>query len=149
MKNYIARIISVAAIMIVGCAIHVSGQTGNKVTADIPFDFFAGKEKLPAGTYEFEVANRHAHPGALVIRSTRRGAYRSIIIPTLVDKPAIGISPSILFNRYGSTYFFSKIQGDAGSIPLKVWKSRDEKRMAKESQEVIPVRIQPTVLGGR
>ena len=144
MKSYIT-----AAILIIASAICVSGQTAHRIVADIPFEFSVGKEKLPSGTYEFEMTNRHAYPGALVIRTTTPGAIRSFIIPALVDEPAKSAGPAILFNRYGSTYFFSKMNADAGTIALKVWKSNEEKRLAKESREVVPVRIKPTITAKR
>jgi hypothetical protein len=149
MKNHVARIIPALAIIIVSSAVYVNGQTAHRITADVPFDFSVGKEKLAAGTYEFEVTNRHAYPGALVIRTTTPGAIRSFIIPALVDDSPKRLEPSLLFNRYGSTYFFAKMNAEDGAIALKVWKGHDEKRLAKESREVVPVRIQPTVTARR
>jgi len=144
MKSYITRTIATTVIMIAASVIYVNAQSAHRVTADIPFDFFIGKEMMPAGTYEFEVANRHAYPGALIVRSTIPGANHSFIVPALLDKATKGAEPSIMFNRYGAAYFFANINADSGSMAFKVWKSDTEKRLAREAREVVPVKIQPT-----
>jgi len=79
-------------------------QTMN-LQATIPFDFQIGSTVLPSGEYSI----RHSG-GVLYVKQTN-GAHKGGIFLTVgEDRPAgAKAAGTLLFNRYGDTYFLSKV----------------------------------------
>ena len=149
MKNYIAT--SIAAIGLIGFVfgMECSAQSGGRMVVDIPFDFYVGEEKLPSGNYEFEATNRQANSGAVVVRPAIKSEGRSLIIPTMAETAKPGSEPLLLFNRYGSDHFLSRINLSTEEVSFRVRKTSAEKLLAKDNQRAVPVTIRQSVAVGR
>ena len=142
MKQYIASTVAATGLIIFIFAMDVAAQNANRTVADIPFDFYVGKELLPSGKYQFEAASRTAYPSGLIVRSVAKTARRSMIVPTLADDPAPATqTPAITFNRYGSVHYLSGISSEPGSFSLRLRKTSDEKSVARQFNRVSPVVI--------
>ncbi len=92
------------------------------VTATIPFDFTVGAKTLSAGTYQVKQINQ----AAIMLQNVKDG--KSILAPYKageVDK--IGGTPKLTFNRYGDSYFLTKVTSDTRNWAL--YRSRAEKEM--------------------
>ena len=142
MKQYIASTVAATGLIIFIFAMDASAQNANRMVAHIPFDFYVGKELLPSGKYEFEAASRNVYPSGLIVRSVTKSARRSMIVSTLANDTAhAGDAPAITFNRYGNVHYLSGINGEAGSLALRLRKGSDEKEIAQQFRTPTPVVI--------
>jgi hypothetical protein len=150
MKNYIASITAAAALVILIFGIDCMAQTPNRVIATIPFAFTVGDETLPAGRYEFKTLTRQAYPGNLLVRSMDAADERSVVVPGLPSGAAIaGDGAGLVFNRYGSSYFLSRIDLRASDLAVQFGKSSAERQLAKYSKRPVAVWIRPPSASGR
>jgi hypothetical protein len=149
MNKYTVSTVAAIAIIILGFTIESSAQAVERARVDIPFDFYVGDERLAGGTYEFESTNRQAYPGALIVRSTDRTNGRSVIVLALAGEPARGAGDlAIRFNRYGSVHYLSGISFVAGDHALRLRACREEKMLARKSQQPVPVLLRTTTATG-
>src|SRR5882724_11693841 len=101
-------------------------QTMN-MQASIPFDFQIGSTVLPSGEYSIR------HSGGVLFVKQTSGAHKGGMFLTVGEDRPVGSSASgtLLFNRYGSTYFLSKVW-PAGSKEAQVApKTPREKELAR------------------
>jgi hypothetical protein len=145
MKKYIASIVAVMTVFVF--AVNCTGQTIQRLVADIPFDFQVGKEKLPSGRYAFEPANRLARPSAMTIRSLSKSDQTSITVSILLDEPVRqGQDLRIMFQRYGSVHYLSSIHLDVDDLGFKLFKTSEEKNLAKQFDRS-PVNVRSVAVG--
>lgn len=93
------------------------GSTGlyaqSKVEANIPFDFTVKGQKMPAGKYQVE--RDLLMPDTIQISNVADG--RSVLVVTykaLLTQPG-AVAPRMVFNQYGSRYFFSELWTSDGA----------------------------------
>jgi hypothetical protein len=142
MKQYIASTVAATGLIIFIFALDASAQISNRTVAEIPFDFYIGKELLPRGKYEFERASRNAYPSGLIVRSVTKPTARSMIVSTLPNDPVKrGEAPAITFNRYGSVHYLSGISSEPGSLAVRLRKTSGEKAIARQFDRHSPVVI--------
>ena len=145
MKKHPAIIVAAIGLIIFGLAINSSAQSTNRLVADIPFDFYVGKNRLPSGRYEFAPANRSSYPGALTIRPLASSAHKSLIVIILADDPSRGHeNPRITFSRYGTVHFLSRIDGGMSVPASRLSRSSYEKYVAGQLPKTSPVVISLT-----
>jgi hypothetical protein len=113
MKNsYSAVVLTLTCLL--GLGISARAQNVDKVAVKIPFEFVAGGQTLPAGTYTVTRASDQAFP-ALVIRSSDNSAF---LLPMFFD----GVSADhaeLRFQHVGGKYFLSKIETPAGVYAVR------------------------------
>jgi hypothetical protein len=142
MKQYIAKTVAAAALIIFIFAIDSSAQSSSRLVATIPFDFYVGTELLPRGTYEFKPATKSAYPSALIISPIVKTSGRPMFVPTLPNGSAKeGNAPAITFNRYGSDHYLSRIDCEPGLLAVRLRKTSVEKELAQEYIRPYPVVI--------
>ena len=79
----------------------------SQLNATIPFDFTIGAKSFPAGDYSV----RQVSECVLLIQSLKGGSgVMTMVQPA--DKTAKDGTPVLTFNRYGDSYFLSKVAGD-------------------------------------
>src|ERR1700682_5628489 len=71
--------------------------------ANVPFDFRMGKTLMPAGEYVI-----HHSAGVLSVRA-QSGCTAALHITLLESRHRASSKGSLVFNRYGDSYFLSKI----------------------------------------
>ena len=108
----------------------VQAQTNNhKVAhASIPFEFNIGDKRMPAGEYTIRQVSPSSEPGLLRIANDK-GAF--MLLRTQLASGTAAKKTVLLFNRYGSHYFFSRVAIEG----LDTWqasRSRAERGMARE-----------------
>lgn len=148
MKNYIATTIAATGLIVFVFGMECAAQTAGRLVANIPFDFYVGDEKLPKGRYEFESTSRHANAGAVVVRPTVKSERPSLIVATMTEIARPGQEPVLIFNRYGSVYFLSRVNLSPEEVSFKLRRTSAEAQTAKQ-QQVMPVTIRQTVATGR
>jgi len=113
MKNsYSCVVLSLACLL--GLGISARAQEVDKVAVKVPFDFVAGGQTLPAGTYNVTRASDQAFP-ALVIRSFDNSAF---LLPMFFD----GVSADhaeLSFRHVGDKYFLSEVKTPAGVYAIR------------------------------
>ena len=113
MKNsYSAVVLTLTCLL--GLSISAHAQNVDKVAVKIPFEFVAGGQTLPAGTYNVTRASDQAFP-ALVIRNSDNSAF---LLPMFFD----GVSADhaeLRFQHVGGKYFLSEVKTPAGVYAIR------------------------------
>jgi hypothetical protein len=135
MKNVIVKMSLLAVMMIIAASVSANAQTLQyRLTVDIPFDFSAAGEKLPAGKYWIKRAQQS--DGDMVVQISSTDGHSNITrltIPLSANKPVKnGI---LVFNRYGNEYFLSEIWPAGGVTGRELHKSRAERELARKAQD--------------
>ena len=97
---------------LLGLGISARAQDVDKVAVKVPFEFVAGGQTLPAGTYSVSRSSDQGYE-ALLIRSNDNRAF---LLPMFFDgDPAVGNGASadhaeLSFEHVGNKYFLSKVE---------------------------------------
>lgn len=123
--------------------IAVSGQaqtsTAQRVIANIPFEFSAGKTTLPAGKYTITVLNPSSDRKSLQIRSMN--GRSSAIVLTTPRSINLSDSAKLVFERYGDRYVFAeaRMAGDVIGLSVVRRKEHRDKQIAKAAKKSVIV----------
>ena len=99
---------------LLGFGISARAQNLDKVVVNVPFEFVAGGQTLPAGGYSVSRVSDQAFP-ALVIRSHANNAF---LLPLFFD----GVSADhagLRFEHVGDKYFLSEVKTPAGVYAIR------------------------------
>ena len=119
-------VLAVAA-LVVSVAAPLSAQSV-RLTANIPFEFSAGGQTLPAGNYSVmsastpnivQIRNVEMNAGALAVTGSTNSGLRSL-----------AGAPRLVFNRYGDNYVLSQIW-DGSEFGHDLPPTRSERELAK------------------
>ena len=136
MKNVVARGVAklglLAAMMIIAASVSANAQSLNyRLTANIPFDFSVGGEKLPAGKYWINRAQQSNGDTVVQIRST--DLHSNLVrftIPVLASTPAK--NSSLVFRRYGDEYFLYQVWTAGETTGRQFLKSSAERALQSQ-----------------
>jgi hypothetical protein len=101
------------------------GQLSIPLKANIPFDFQVGNKMFPAGEYRLEPMN-----STLLIRSTDKSANAAMILVGSCRTLKAQERSKLIFHRYGSNYFLSKVWVAGETAGADVPTSSREKEIA-------------------
>ncbi|MEZ5361433.1 MAG: hypothetical protein R2748_03580 [Bryobacterales bacterium] len=126
----IALFAATAALAIVG---GIQAQTlPVDVDANIPFPFIVGKTTLPSGNYVVKPMDE----GAIqVMGESGEPSAVTTTMSTRSDQPAM--ATELIFNRYGSQEFLSRIVVDGEQYGLEVTPSKAEKELLAAGQKAV------------
>ncbi|MCA1635920.1 MAG: hypothetical protein LC802_20070 [Acidobacteria bacterium] len=105
----------------------LAAQSRGRLVVQIPFDFVAGQERLPAGLYTISRISRDTGK-ALLIRSADGRASVTVLTNSA---EADGKEPQVSFKRYGDQYFLALISS-GGEAARVVPTSRLEKQLKRD-----------------
>jgi hypothetical protein len=111
-KSFSAIVLTLTCLL--GLGISARAQDVDKVVVKVPFEFVAGGQTLPAGTYSVSRVSDQANE-ALLIRSNDNRAF---LLPMFFD----GVSADhaeLRFEHVGDKYFLSKIETPAGVYAVR------------------------------
>jgi hypothetical protein len=135
MKNVVVKMGLLAVMMIIAASVSANAQTLQyRLTANIPFDFSAAGEKLPAGKYWIKRAQ--TSDGDLVVQISSVDGQSNITrltIPVSAKQPVK--TGMLVFNRYGDEYFLSEIWPAGGATGRELHKSRAERDLARKAKD--------------
>ncbi len=100
------------------------------LTAEIPFDFHVGKVVMPAGTYIVRLDL--AQNGAIFIR-TRDNSHVMYILTNVTARSDASRQAKMVFTKYGSEYFLSKLWTSWSNIGRELPKTKAELEFAKST----------------
>ena len=120
------RLILAAGLFAATLTASLHAQTMN-MQASIPFDFQIGNTVLPSGEYSIR------HSGGVLFVKQTSGAHKSGIFLTVGEDRPVGATGAgtLLFNRYGSTYFLSKVWSAESKEARAAPQSPREKELAR------------------
>ena len=114
------------ALTCAGQPVVVEAQS-SRLTANIPFDFYVGRDLLPAGKYDMRTV------AGSVLRVLSENGERTAAISTIPVWNESGRVSKLVFNRYGQTYFLSEVHWRGSSQARGVIKSPTEIELARSN----------------
>src|SRR5262245_48687501 len=128
------QILNIVVTLSVIAALSIAGFAGlsGPIKANIPFDFMAGGQKLPAGEY----AVRTGTQSTLEIRNLKTNQAVFAISQGLEVRA--GSKPQLVFRRYGNQYFLAKATDYSSGIELP--KSKAEREAAKAKRDYLTMK---------
>jgi hypothetical protein len=106
-------------------------QAQEALVVNVPFDFIAGNQNLPAGEYSVKVSQTDAR----IVLIERRDATAAMFIGTnTVVANTIQSESKLVFNRYGDRYFLSQVWNEGNSLGRQLMKTSREKEIAQTAK---------------
>ncbi len=106
-------------------------QSDLPMRANIPFDFRVGKAILPAGLYTVRPGGV---TGCLSIRRVDgKGSAMAQTFGADARKGSTATTGTLLFNRYGDTYFLAKVWNADSAEGRQIVASKVERELARNS----------------
>ena len=97
-----------AAIMfLLGLGVAANAEMQSEIAVNMPFEFVAGKTKLPAGAY---VVERNSTQLFDVLMITSRDTGTSVFLNPIEMEDASTYKPKVSFRNVGEQHFLSRIQ---------------------------------------
>jgi hypothetical protein len=97
------------------------------VRATVPFNFWLAGKLMPAGDYSVA----HGASGLIVVRQDGGAKETALFLASQISRPLRDTDGKLEFNRYGDTYFLSKIWLPYNSQGSGVRTSAREKEVAR------------------
>jgi hypothetical protein len=116
-------------------------QIMGEMDANIPFQFYAGHTKLPAGEYRIQVVN-NSDLGAMEI-SRVDGTASALFQIEDAETNSEPAQSELIFNKYGDRYFLTQLFDEGNPSGSRVVESRYEKKISQgilEAQRHVPAR---------
>jgi len=127
MKRLSHTLMMIAVLVTLGAsAAQAQTSSPQRVVAEIPFAFNAGRTTLPAGKYEITVANPSSDRTVLQIRSV--DGHASAMILTNSINGSAAENTKLVFERYDDQYFFTKAQLAGESTSFAALHSKAERK---------------------
>lgn len=145
MMNRIYVSVLALGLFVALAATSAHAQVSDNLKADVPFDFTIKDKTLPAG--EYDVRRMSDSGSALMIRSID-GREVMIFLVIAGDAKRDGDVGKLVFNKYGSQYFLTKVQrpgGTAQELPA----SRRERDLRKELAAARNLRHETVTIAAR
>jgi len=104
--QYLFKSMSLAVMTLLGVALTIvpaHAQTGNRVLANIPFDFSVGNTTLKAGTYTIELQSD------ILAFSSDDGKEHKFAFTVPGDSSNQSQEPHLVFTKYGNQAFLAKV----------------------------------------
>ena len=101
--------------------------------ANIPFPFYAGNTKLPAGEYRIHVLDDSDLTVMEIISAD--GSTSALFQVQNIDANSTPTKSELIFNKYGNRYFLAKLFEQGSPNGSQVAESRYEKRVSQETRE--------------
>ncbi len=126
-------VLALLGIAVLGLTAVAIANTAARVRADVPFSFYIGKELIPAGEYIFEMRSLGlgASAGSVLIHNDS-GSIASVVLTTPGDVRDATMA-HLHFNKYGSRYFLSKVEGAGYQANLAPTRAEKEMRVQTKS----------------
>jgi hypothetical protein len=133
MKRNLLAFSLVASLAFIACSAFSDAPT---MRVNVPFDFYAGNEQLPAGEYTFEMESGLVQTGSKVTIRTNGGAGICFLL-TMPETDAS--SAKLLFNKYGNKHFLSSVSIKGFKAGLKAQRLEKELRAQTAKPDSIAI----------
>ena len=129
MRNQSFTILTLALLAVAG-GTSARAQVLDTIEADVPFDFAAGRQVMPAGHYTIKRFD-DSLPGVMEIRGSDSRRARVFLTgdAQMAKEPR---DTELIFDRVGDQYFLSEIFEVGNKYGVAVPKSRAERKLETE-----------------
>ena len=117
----------------------VHAQIIGELEVNIPFQFYAGSTKLPAGDYVVHMLDQSDLK--IMEISSANGSMSALFQVGDAEANPAPRKSELIFNKYGNRYFLAKVFDEGNPDGSKVSESQYEKRVgqaAAEAQQHVP-----------
>ena len=101
---------------------------GPQMSANVPFDFYVGGRKLPAGSYTIRMDGL----GNTVLRLSDNKGHQSIVMTLASEGSGDPRKSTLLFNNYDGTHFLAEVRWMGAADARVLPKSALEIQIAQE-----------------
>jgi hypothetical protein len=115
-------------------------QTFGKCDVDIPFPFYAGNAKLPAGTYTLHLLDDSV--GKIMEISAVDGSASTLFDVENAGADSAPPNSELVFNKDGARYFLARIFVEDNTDGSRVLESEYEKRLNEAAAERVTLACQ-------
>ena len=131
--NLIPKIVLLTAIVLLATVATTQAQSlgGNRLRANIPFDFNLNDTKLPAGEYSVGRAINRSDD-LLVSVNDRDGRSKAIRLSNAVVRSRPNGKGLLVFHRYGDQYFLFQVWPAGATTGREFLKSKSEREIQKQ-----------------
>ena len=126
----VTMLVSIIALAFVTAIMSNAQSRGQRLRADIPFDFVVGDKTLAAGAYSVNEIMTNSDGGISIRRL--KGGQGAIRLTSAVLANAPRQKTSLTFLRYGNAYFLSQIWVSGSAEGRQVIKSKAERSAGRE-----------------
>lgn len=126
----LTMLVSIIALAFVTAVASNAQSRGQRLRADIPFDFVVGDKTLAAGQYLVSEIMTNSDGGVLV--RSLKGDHSALRLTNAMLAKAPKQKTSLTFLRYGDTYFLSQIWVSGSGEGREVLKSKAERAADRE-----------------
>jgi hypothetical protein len=109
--------------------VSANAQSNQKVVADIPFEFVASNQAMPAGRYAF--ARETAPENGLVVRKDET-KISALLMTSKIEPKSSDTNARLIFHRYGERYFLVEVWSGSNEVGRQLTKSRQERAIESE-----------------
>jgi hypothetical protein len=144
MRKQLLKVFAMLSLVAVLAGVPVAARPVNQIKVNIPFEFTAGNQTLPAGDYT--VNRSYASAGIYVIQSAN---YRHTATVQTIDKQAQHgqTNARLVFRRYGDQSFLAQIWGGGNDNGCELAKLSKERKLIKSnSQHIAENGLEPTMV---
>lgn len=97
-------LISLLAVMF-GSALCANAQAGSFITANVPFEFYVGETRMPAGEYRVQMYGTND-----MLQITSRDTGDVLAVLSVNSSRSRGdVAPQLTFRNYGRSYFLAEV----------------------------------------
>ena len=137
MKKNLVVLSLVAALALISTPVFAGSGVSMRVS--VPFEFYAGNLRLPAGEYSFEMGSGMS-PTASVVTLRANDGTGIWIMATQAGTDRNMSTGCLLFNRYGARAFLSSVSIRGYKAGLKMQKLENELRaQARKNADAVVI----------
>jgi hypothetical protein len=133
MKKQIVKTLSMSVVILTvvfaTAVVSANGQTTERVSAQIPFDFVVGDKTLSAGEYVVSSATQDG--AGLLIRKAKTNDAAIRFTHEIAARPK-QTHARLVFHRYGQTYFLAEVWQGGNSTGRALAQSKAERALRRE-----------------
>lgn len=139
----LSLVFMIAAIFAAAVHARANNDYGTRITYQVPFDFYVGNDKMPAGKYEFHRVSESAYQ----IRNAENSKSVFVHANQLTGDENRVKTAKLVFNRYGKNNFLRIIYTQARTGGRLVNESKTERRVIKDSESDSNLaKVKPTIV---
>ena len=130
--NVLKKVGLLCAILLATLVTSAQAQSpSNRLTAQIPFDFSIGDQKLPSGKYSVGRLRQYSDDAVLSI-DDEKGHSKAIRTSIPVRNLDLNENAKLVFHRYGDQYFLYQVWPAGTTTGRQFPKSRSEREAQRD-----------------
>jgi len=130
MKSRIAMLSAACLFLMIGAGL-AHAELEQTMVANVPFDFYAGNQEMPAGTYEV----RFDPASDLILISDRSKQHEGFLMGTRESDGAPDIS-ELVFDHTGSEYYLKDMKSYNVELSFRVKRSESSAALKNRSTQI-------------